>query len=145
MSTVMESCPGKTVMSGVMGFALGGAFGLFMASMQYDTPLSTNPTAASIQSLPLRQQIRQGLFPSFLVPRASRPPPYFTPQTKPELLLWIQSANVVPQQASKISEHAPSPPLKTSAKSAPSSQVQNAVLKVSERKTTLRMVLWLVV
>ncbi|RDW95160.1 hypothetical protein BP5796_00923 [Coleophoma crateriformis] len=60
MQTLMESCPGKTVVSGVMGFALGGAFGLFMASMQYDTPLSTNPTAANITSLPLREQLRQG-------------------------------------------------------------------------------------
>jgi import inner membrane translocase subunit TIM22 len=82
MKMLMESCPGKTVVSGVMGFALGGAFGLFMASvclsllhssngawllslltfvqMQYDTPLSTNPTAANITSLPLRQQLKQG-------------------------------------------------------------------------------------
>ncbi|KAH6664479.1 Tim17/Tim22/Tim23/Pmp24 family-domain-containing protein [Halenospora varia] len=59
MQTVMESCPGKTVMSGVMGFALGGAFGLFMASMQYDTPLSS-PGATAITSLPLRQQLKQG-------------------------------------------------------------------------------------
>lgn len=29
----MESCPVKTVMSGGMGFALGGVFGLFMASV----------------------------------------------------------------------------------------------------------------
>jgi import inner membrane translocase subunit TIM22 len=33
MQKIMESCPAKTVMSGVMGFALGGAFGLFMASV----------------------------------------------------------------------------------------------------------------
>ena len=73
----MESCPGKTAVSGVMGFALGGAFGLFMASvrlypsqclcfsltatqMSYDTPLSTNPTAQGITSLPLREQLKQG-------------------------------------------------------------------------------------
>lgn len=60
MQMLMESCPGKTVMSGGMGFVLGGAFGLFMASMQYDTPLSTNPTAANITTLPLRQQLKQG-------------------------------------------------------------------------------------
>ncbi|TAQ87243.1 hypothetical protein B7494_g4436 [Chlorociboria aeruginascens] len=60
MQMLMESCPGKTVVSGVMGFALGGAFGLFMASMQYDTPLATNPNAAAITSLPLRQQLKQG-------------------------------------------------------------------------------------
>lgn len=34
MQTLMESCPGKTAISGVMGFALGGAFGLFMASVR---------------------------------------------------------------------------------------------------------------
>ncbi|RAL66335.1 hypothetical protein DID88_006005 [Monilinia fructigena] len=51
MQMIMESCPGKTVVSGVMGFALGGAFGLFMASMQYDTPIHTSTTAAEITSL----------------------------------------------------------------------------------------------
>lgn len=30
----MESCPFKTVISGGMGFALGGAFGLFMSSVR---------------------------------------------------------------------------------------------------------------
>jgi import inner membrane translocase subunit TIM22 len=29
--------------------------------MQYDTPLATNPNAAAIQSLPLREQLRRGL------------------------------------------------------------------------------------
>ena len=29
----MESCLGKTVLSGGMGFVLGGAFGLFMSSV----------------------------------------------------------------------------------------------------------------
>ena len=33
MQGAMESCPFKTVMSGGMGFALGGAFGLFMSSV----------------------------------------------------------------------------------------------------------------
>jgi import inner membrane translocase subunit TIM22 len=33
MQTLMESCPAKTVISGTMGFALGGVFGLFMASV----------------------------------------------------------------------------------------------------------------
>lgn len=33
MHAAMESCAGKTVMSGVMGFAIGGAFGLFMSSV----------------------------------------------------------------------------------------------------------------
>ena len=33
MQSGMESCPVKTVISGTMGFGLGGAFGLFMASV----------------------------------------------------------------------------------------------------------------
>ena len=63
MQTAMESCPGKTVMSGVMGFALGGAFGLFMSSMRYDTPLSTTlpGTQTVIADLPIRQQLKHGL------------------------------------------------------------------------------------
>ncbi|KAJ5050844.1 uncharacterized protein L3040_002713 [Drepanopeziza brunnea f. sp. 'multigermtubi'] len=61
MQKMMESCPGKTAVSGVMGFALGGAFGLFMASMQYDTPLHTSSSAEAIKSLPLRQQLKAGL------------------------------------------------------------------------------------
>lgn len=40
MQAAMESCPVKTVMAGGMGFALGGAFGLFMASVRYP-PLSS--------------------------------------------------------------------------------------------------------
>ncbi|KAF1848006.1 mitochondrial import inner membrane translocase, subunit Tim17/22 [Cucurbitaria berberidis CBS 394.84] len=52
MQTSMESCIGKTVMAGVMGGGLGAMFGLFMASMRYDTPMSqplpvTTPTPAS--------------------------------------------------------------------------------------------------
>lgn len=33
MQAGMESCPVKTVISGTMGFGLGGVFGLFMASV----------------------------------------------------------------------------------------------------------------
>lgn len=33
MQAAMESCPVKTVISGGMGFVLGGAFGLFMSSV----------------------------------------------------------------------------------------------------------------
>ncbi|KAH7135791.1 mitochondrial inner membrane translocase subunit Tim17/Tim22/Tim23/peroxisomal protein PMP24 [Dendryphion nanum] len=40
MQSGMESCVGKTVMAGVMGGGLGAMFGLFMASMRYDTPMS---------------------------------------------------------------------------------------------------------
>ena len=34
MQSAMESCPAKTTMAGVMGFALGGMFGLFMSSVR---------------------------------------------------------------------------------------------------------------
>lgn len=33
MMNFMQSCPGKSVFAGVSGFALGGVFGLFMASV----------------------------------------------------------------------------------------------------------------
>jgi import inner membrane translocase subunit TIM22 len=61
MQTGMESCPFKTVLSGGAGFALGGVFGLFMASMSYDTPLS-GPGAGTtaLSSLPLKQQLKIG-------------------------------------------------------------------------------------
>ncbi|MCJ1419434.1 Mitochondrial import inner membrane translocase subunit tim22 [Xylographa parallela] len=55
---VMESCPGKTVMAGCMGFVLGGAFGLFMSSMSYDTPLTA--AGQQLTSLPVREQLRRG-------------------------------------------------------------------------------------
>lgn len=34
MQAAMESCPAKTVLSGTMGFGLGGMFGLFMSSVR---------------------------------------------------------------------------------------------------------------
>jgi len=65
MQTFMESCPAKTVLSGTMGFALGGVFGLFMSSMRYDTPLGSGvPGAATgataITDLPMRAQLKAG-------------------------------------------------------------------------------------
>ncbi|KAK4127516.1 mitochondrial import inner membrane translocase, subunit Tim17/22 [Parathielavia appendiculata] len=85
LTNAMESCYAKTVMSGVAGFALGGVFGMFMASMAYDTPYhvpgapaaaavgggGTAPrvvpgvpgsAAASVElsSLPLRKQLAHG-------------------------------------------------------------------------------------
>lgn len=63
MVNFMTSCPGKSVISGVTGFALGGVFGLFMASMSYDTPLHV-PSASGMNAiqkmaeLPLKQQIK---------------------------------------------------------------------------------------
>ena len=41
-----------------MGFALGGAFGLFMSSMSYDSSLTAQSQALS--GLPMREQIRRG-------------------------------------------------------------------------------------
>lgn len=42
----MESCFGKSLMSGVMGFGMGGLFGMFMASVCQppSPPLSSSPT-----------------------------------------------------------------------------------------------------
>lgn len=58
----MESCPAKTVLAGTMGFGLGGVFGLFMASMRYDTPMSSGlPGGVGTTSdLPMRQQLKIG-------------------------------------------------------------------------------------
>ncbi|KAL2788833.1 Tim17/Tim22/Tim23/Pmp24 family-domain-containing protein [Aspergillus insuetus] len=58
MQGAMESCPFKTVLSGTMGFGLGGIFGLFMASMSYDS--SFTPQGKAIADLPWRQQVRTG-------------------------------------------------------------------------------------
>ncbi|KAK1760882.1 mitochondrial inner membrane translocase subunit Tim17/Tim22/Tim23/peroxisomal protein PMP24 [Echria macrotheca] len=61
LTNAMESCYAKTAMSGVAGFGLGGLFGLFMASMAYDTPYHTaGATAQPTSSLPWRQQVRIG-------------------------------------------------------------------------------------
>jgi import inner membrane translocase subunit TIM22 len=57
MQSLFESCPAKTMISGGAGFALGGVFGLFMASMSYDTPMSGGTPSSS---LPLRQQLKHG-------------------------------------------------------------------------------------
>ncbi|KAK8058677.1 mitochondrial import inner membrane translocase subunit tim-22 [Apiospora phragmitis] len=40
MSAFMESCFGKSAISGVMGFGMGGLFGMFMASMPWRRQLS---------------------------------------------------------------------------------------------------------
>ncbi|KAF2191807.1 mitochondrial import inner membrane translocase subunit tim22 [Zopfia rhizophila CBS 207.26] len=71
MQAGMESCLGKTVMSGVMGGGLGAMFGLFMASMRYDTPISqplpsttgapSPATSKPLTELPIRQQLKHGL------------------------------------------------------------------------------------
>ncbi|KAI9042024.1 translocation channel protein TIM22 [Aspergillus affinis] len=58
MYAAMESCPIKTVISGTMGFGLGGVFGLFMASMSYDSTFT--PQGKAIADLPWRDQVRRG-------------------------------------------------------------------------------------
>lgn len=40
----MESCFGKSVMSGVMGFGMGGLFGIFMASVCYSPSAAASPS-----------------------------------------------------------------------------------------------------
>ncbi|KAI2633882.1 Tim17/Tim22/Tim23/Pmp24 family-domain-containing protein [Xylaria nigripes] len=64
VQAMMESCFGKSAISGVMGFGMGGLFGMFMASMSYDTPFHTAgaPGAPSktIADLPMREQLKIG-------------------------------------------------------------------------------------
>ncbi|KAI1361952.1 Tim17/Tim22/Tim23/Pmp24 family-domain-containing protein [Xylaria arbuscula] len=64
MNAMMESCFGKSAISGVMGFGMGGLFGMFMASMAYDTPFHTPGGPGSpvkpIAELPMREQLKVG-------------------------------------------------------------------------------------
>jgi import inner membrane translocase subunit TIM22 len=63
MQAGMESCPVKMAMAGGMGFGLGGLFGLFMASMRYDTPMSSAggvAGSATAPTVPMREQLRAG-------------------------------------------------------------------------------------
>lgn len=57
MVNFMQSCPGKTVTAGVMGFGLGGVFGLFMSSMSYDTAMGINEVN-KVSHLPFKQQMK---------------------------------------------------------------------------------------
>lgn len=47
MSTGMESCPVKCVLSGAAGFALGGFFSLLSSSLSVDDPLRRSHLAAA--------------------------------------------------------------------------------------------------
>uniref|UniRef100_A0A060SZY7 Mitochondrial import inner membrane translocase subunit TIM22 n=1 Tax=Blastobotrys adeninivorans TaxID=409370 RepID=A0A060SZY7_BLAAD len=59
MMNFMQSCPGKSAMAGVTGFGLGGVFGLFMASMSYDTNLGSGiGSTGPLSDLPFRQQMK---------------------------------------------------------------------------------------
>ncbi|KAI1332092.1 Tim17/Tim22/Tim23/Pmp24 family-domain-containing protein [Xylariaceae sp. FL0255] len=64
VNAMMESCFGKSALSGVMGFGMGGLFGMFMASMAYDTPFHTpggpGTPVKPIAELPMREQLRVG-------------------------------------------------------------------------------------
>ncbi|KAH8731808.1 mitochondrial inner membrane translocase subunit Tim17/Tim22/Tim23/peroxisomal protein PMP24 [Phaeosphaeriaceae sp. PMI808] len=85
MQMGMESCLGKTVMAGVMGGGLGAMFGLFMASMRYDTPMSQplpintpnqptkpSPPSSAKPSIPLSGIVNTTpTTPAFLSPSAS--------------------------------------------------------------------------
>ncbi|ORY71583.1 Tim17/Tim22/Tim23/Pmp24 family-domain-containing protein [Pseudomassariella vexata] len=64
MQAMMESCFGKTAISGVMGFGMGGLFGMFMASMQYDTPYHVPGApgpAENLKALSTKEQVKIGL------------------------------------------------------------------------------------
>jgi mitochondrial import inner membrane translocase subunit TIM22 len=51
MNAMMESCFGKSVISGVMGFGMGGLFGMFMASVRVFFSLPPTVNYLSIPSL----------------------------------------------------------------------------------------------
>ena len=52
----MESCAGKTLISGVMGFALGGMFGLFMSSVRPSSSPTASPPPSTV-ALPPRATV----------------------------------------------------------------------------------------
>ncbi|KAL3957425.1 hypothetical protein ACCO45_008003 [Purpureocillium lilacinum] len=77
VQAAMESCLGKSVMSGVMGFGMGGLFGMFMASVRCP-PIRASPSlpstishSPSLSSLTCRP-------PS---PRCPTTPPFGSPVT----------------------------------------------------------------
>lgn len=57
MVNFMQSCPGKTLASGIMGFGLGGVFGFFMSSLSYDTSVGSIEVQ-KIAQLPFKQQMK---------------------------------------------------------------------------------------
>ena len=48
----IESCPGKTVLSSVAGFAFGGLFGMFMSSIDWQT------TTEEFQKKSTKEQVK---------------------------------------------------------------------------------------
>ncbi|KXH67289.1 Tim17/Tim22/Tim23 family protein [Colletotrichum salicis] len=71
MTNFMENCFTKSIMSGVMGFGMGGLFGMFMASVRFD------PTSPSFFPPPL------WTFPTnlFLLAQMSYDTPFHTATT----------------------------------------------------------------
>ncbi|GMM49286.1 translocation channel protein [Starmerella bacillaris] len=57
MVEFMHSCPGKTAAAGIMGFGLGGVFGIFMSSLSYETA-SGYSDVSKIAHLPFKQQMK---------------------------------------------------------------------------------------
>ncbi len=66
---VRESCPFNVVLHSAMGFAFGGMIGMFLASMSAGgtSPEAQllNPTARTVDSIPLRLQVRHALTDMF--------------------------------------------------------------------------------
>lgn len=58
MQAAMESCPAKTVISGGMGFVMGGAFGLFMSSVCFSPRTSNPPVMRPVASPVLTLDLR---------------------------------------------------------------------------------------
>lgn len=54
----MLLCPGKLIILGGTGFALGGFFGLFMALMAYDVPVGGATPGTAMRDLPLKEQMK---------------------------------------------------------------------------------------
>ncbi|KAJ1512291.1 Mitochondrial import inner membrane translocase subunit tim22, partial [Coelomomyces lativittatus] len=51
--TFFESCPFKAISSGVVGFGMGGLFGMFMGSIDFTS-------SSELVSRPLREQVVKG-------------------------------------------------------------------------------------
>lgn len=71
-----ESCAAKTVMSGVAGLGLGAVFGLFMASMQYDTPYHSPAPSEGAKAPTPKPPHAAGT--GMVLPRANYGPPITT-------------------------------------------------------------------
>src|SRR3954471_5403815 len=73
MSRAMESCYAKAVLSGGMGFAMGGVFGLFMASVRLLPLPPLRATPLSVDALTYIFCLTDGLRYPFPHPRNRRP------------------------------------------------------------------------